>query len=423
MAATRRRIARATSACALAALLSGCGGGEEAGVPVIRWTTDRDPTGEMDKLVADCNEQNAERWKIEQVVMPPTVDAKREQIIRRLAAGDDGLDVLTIDVVWTAEFSETGWIVDLTDRLGPREAEFVPSAFETVRYDDRIWAYPMSTNVALLFWRTDLVDRAPQTWEELVTVAKRVQKQHPGMDGFLYQAAAYEGLTVDALEFVTAAGGAALDDSGTKATFGSGDATAHALTFMRTLVEEGVSPRETVTFQEEESRNSFQNGDAPFLRNWPYVYALANDPSSKVAGKFDVAPLPSFEGRERGGVLGGANLAISSFSKHPEQAWEALECVGGDGAQRRRALTRGEMPALQALYEDPEVRRAMPYIDVARTSLEDAVPRPATPYYNDLTRTIYLTANKVVGGRMPVDEAVEELQRASQLAIDGTPEI
>jgi multiple sugar transport system substrate-binding protein len=423
-----RRLLLAVVVLAAALVAAGCGGGgadaSSKGPVIIHWTTDRDPTGEVFKMIDDCNEEHADSWKIEPVIMPPAVDAKREQIMRRLAAGDDGLDVLTIDVVWTAEFSETGWIVDLTERVQPKAQDFIPSSLETVRYDDKLWAWPMGTNVALLFYRTDLVKTPPKTWEELVTVAKAVQAKHPGMNGFLYQGLPYEGLTVDALEFITAAGGTALNEAGTKATFADGDATKKAFAFMRTLVADGVAPREVVTFMEEESRQSFQNGDAVFLRNWPYVYPLANDrTSSKIAGKFDVAPLPKFEGGQSGGVLGGANLAISSFSKHPEQAWEVIECLGGADAQKRRAVTRGEMPTIDALYQDPDVRKAIPYLDVARTALDTAIPRPVTPYYNDLTREIYFISNKVVAGRMSPDDAVRELQSSAQLAVKGTPRI
>jgi multiple sugar transport system substrate-binding protein len=423
------RLASVAAVLLLAALVAGgCGGGADdanaSGEAVIHWTTDRDPTGEVFKLIDDCNAEHEGKWRIEPVIMPPAVDAKREQIIRRLAAQDDGLDILSMDVVWTAEFSETGWIVDMTDRLKGKEADFIPSSIETVRYDGKLWAYPMGTNVALLFYRTDLVKTPPKTWEELVRVARQQQAKHPGMKGFIYQGQPYEGLTVDALEFITAAGGEALSKDGTKAMFAKGDATKFAFTFMRQLIEDGVSPRETVTFMEEESRQSFQNGDAVFLRNWPYVYPLANDKgSSKVAGKFDVAPLPSFDGRRSGGVLGGANLAISAFSKHPEQSWEAIECLAGPAAQKRRAITRGEMPTLDALYDDPEIRKAIPYLGTARTALDSAIPRPVTPYYNDLTREIYFISNKVVAGRISPEAAVKELQESAQLAVDGTPRI
>lgn len=424
-----RRLAFAALLLLLAALVAaGCGGSADdasaSGQVVLHWTTDRDPTGEIFRLIDDCNRANAGKWKIAPVIMPPAVDAKREQIIRRLAAQDDGLDILSMDVVWTAEFSETGWIVDLSERMKDQESRFLPSAYETVKYDGRIWAWPMGTNVALLFYRTDLVKRAPETWEELVRVARQQQAKHPGMKGFIYQGQPYEGLTVDALEFITAAGGAALSDDGTKATFTKGDSTRFAFEFMRELVSSGVAPREIVTFMEEESRQSFQNGDAIFMRNWPYVYPLANDrASSKVAGKFAVAPLPKFEGRRSGGVLGGANLAITAFSKHPEQAWEAIQCLAGEKAQKRRAITRGEMPTIEALYQDEDIRKAIPYLDVARTAMNAAIPRPVTPYYNDLTREIYMISNKVVAGRQSPEDAVKELQESAQLAVNGTPRI
>jgi multiple sugar transport system substrate-binding protein len=329
-----------------------------------------------------------------------------------------------MDVVWTAEFSETGWIVDLTERMKDEESRFLPSSYATVKYDGRIWAWPMGTNVALLFYRKDLVTKPPTTWEELVKVAREQQAKHPGMKGFIYQGQPYEGLTVDALEFITAAGGEAISEDGKHATFAKGDSTKFAFEFMQSLVKSGVAPREIVTFMEEESRQSFQNGDAVFMRNWPYVYPLANDKaSSKVAGKFDVAPLPKFEGRRSGGVLGGANLAITAFSRHPEEAWQAIQCLAGPEAQKRRAITRGEMPTLAELYQDKDVRAAIPYLDVARTALDSAIPRPVTPYYNDLTREIYFVSNKVVAGRMSPEDAVKELQDSAQLAVDGTPRI
>lgn len=423
----RWRVA-ATIAVTLAAAttLAGCGGGaggSDGGVPVIRWTTDRDPLGVLDKQVKWCNEHAAGKWKIEPVIMPPTVDAKREQITRRLAAKDDGLDILSIDVVWTAEFSQAGWIVDLTERLKPREAEYVPAAIETVRYEDKLWAMPMNVNVAMLYYRTDIIKRPPDTWEELVKMSKEAQQKHPDMYGLLFQANQYEGLTVDALEFITSAGGNVLDESGKKAIITRGDSATFALGFMRSLVADGITPRAVVTFTEEESRQAFQQGKAVFLRNWPYVYPLANDKASSVAGKFDVAPLPGFEGRQRSGILGGANLAISAYSPHPEEAWEAMDCLAGEEWQRRRAIARGELPVLDRLYQDPEVKKAMPYVETARTALETALPRPVTPYYNDVTRAIYVNSNEAIAGVASPEEAAETMHGSVQRAISGNADI
>ncbi len=422
----RRRAPVAATVLAVAVLLgAACGGsGEESadGTPVLHFTTDRDPTNTIPGQVDRCNELADGRWRVEPILMPPTVDAKREQLSRRLAAGDPELDLVTIDVVWTAEFSEAGWLVDLSERMEPLRDRYVPAALATAEYDGAIWGAPVNTNVAMLYYRTDLLDAPPETWAELKEDALRARREHD-VAGFLFQGQQYEGLTVDAMEFMTSFGGQVLDETGTKVLLTDGPEALEGLTFMRSLLESGATPRIVATFTEEESRYAFQNGNAAMLRNWPYVYGLMSTGDSKVVGRFDVAPLPGRNPGDAAGVLGGANVAISSFSRHPELAWEALECLAGADYQRAMALSRSELPTLEQLYSDPQVREAMPFIDVSRTALDVALPRPVTPYYPDVTIAISRAANAVVNGSMAPDDAIERMQDQIQRAIDGRPVI
>jgi multiple sugar transport system substrate-binding protein len=420
-----RRFVRAALAVVMSALAAGCGSSASGaeGVPQIGFTTGRDPTGINEQVIANCNKQANGRYRIEAIYNPPTVDAQREQLIRRLAGKDPSLDVLAIDVIWTAEFSEARWIFDLTDQIAPVKNTFVPAALQTAEWKGKYWAVPVGTNVAVLYYRTDLVKEPPTTWEEMVRMAKEVQRSNPGMAGFLWQANQYEGLTVDAMEFIYAANGKVLSDDGTKSLLADGDGAVHAFTFMRSLFADGVSPRQVLTFQEEESRQMFQQGKAVFLRNWPYVYSLASGPDSKIKGKFDVVPLPAFDGRQTAGVLGGVNYAISRFSDHPKLAWEALQCLSSPEHNKLKMIAKGELSALEATYKDPEVIAKIPFTKVARTALDSAYARPATPYYNDLTTAINRNANNVAAGRLSPEEGVRKAHRSIQLAIDGKGEI
>jgi multiple sugar transport system substrate-binding protein len=412
---------------AVATAVGGCGGSSgdaQANQPaIVTVTTNRDPTGFVPRMFEKCSEESDGKYRIEAVITPPTVDAQREQLIRRLAGKDPSLDVLEMDVIWTAEFATAGWLLDLTERVRPMEQLYVPAGVKTVMYDDKFWALPVRLSVAMLYYRTDLVDTPPKTWEELVATAKAVQKEHPDLAGLLWQAAQYEGLTVDALEFILAAEGGVLNEDGTESIIDENDGAEHAFGFMRSLFEDGVTPRQVTTFREEESRQMFQQGKAVFLRNWPYVYALAAGPDSKIRGKYDVVPLPAFEGRSRAGVLGGANYAISRYSKHPELAWDAMMCLTSHQAQIDRLIEKGDLTALESGYTDPRARKAIPFLDVARQALDDAYPRPITPYYNDVTQAIYRAANDVASGRIEPDEAVEQIDRTVQLAVDGKGEI
>jgi multiple sugar transport system substrate-binding protein len=410
----------------LLAALTAAGCGDEAnagGKPVVTITVGRDPTGHIDRMLKKCGEAAGGKYVIEPIVQPPTVDAQREQLIRRLAGKDDSLDIIELDVIFTAEFSEAGWIYDMTEQIKPLEGQIVPAAMETVKYKGKYWGMPTRTNVALLYYRTDLVKKPPATWEEMVKIAKEVQADHPDMAGFLFQANQYEGLTVDALEFILAANGKVLSEDGKKSLLDEGDGAVYAYTFMQNLFKEGVTPKQVTTFQEEESRQMFAAGKAVFLRNWPYVYKLAQGPDSKVKGKIDVVPLPKFEKGTHAGVLGGATFSISRFSKHPDLAWEVLQCMSSKEVQKDRMLHKGDAPTWEELYTDPDLLKDTVFLPTLRKALDNAYSRPVTPYYNDVTNSIYRTANEVAAGRADPKEAVEKADKGIQLAIQGEGEI
>ncbi|MCW2926180.1 MAG: extracellular solute-binding protein family 1 [Thermoleophilia bacterium] len=411
-----------------ALLAAGCGSSADDadanGVPVLGFMTWRDQTGFDEEKFAKCAKESGGKYRIEAIPMGPSVDAAREQLTRRLAAGDDSIDMINLDVIWTAEFSDAGWILDLSERMGPIADQYVPAALESTRYKDKYWAVPAGTNAALMYYRTDLVDHAPETYEELAEMAKAAQAKQPGIAGFVFQGNSYEGGMVDALEFMGSANAKVLSDDGTKATLDDGDGATYALSWLQSIMDDKVSPKVVTTFMEEDARLAFQKGDAVFMRNWPYAWALMNqDKASKVKGKFDIAPLPGFKDRSSASVLGGQNLGISSSTKHPELAWEAMMCLTGEDIQREKAVKKGEMPTLKRLYSDPQMAKDVPFIDVLAKGLETGVNRPTTPYYNDVTIVIYKAYNDVLNGRLTPEEAVKEMQHGVQAALDGKAEI
>ena len=419
------------AACALVLVVAaltaaGCGGSADSasGTPVIGFMTWRDQTGFDEQQFRKCEKSDGNKYRIEAIPMGPSVDAAREQLTRRLAAGDESIDMINLDIIWTAEFSDAGWIMDLTKRVEPIKDRYVPAALESTVYKDRYWAIPAGTNAALLYYRTDLVDHAPKTYEELVELAKQAQAKEPGINGFVFQGGAYEGGTVDALEFMGSAGAKILSEDGAKATVGDGDSAEYAFTWLQQAFEDKVVPKVVTTYQEEDARLAFQKGDAVFMRNWPYAWALMNqDEASKVKGTFDIAPLPGFDGRSSASILGGQNYGIAASTDEPELAWMAMMCLTDEAIQKEKAKVKGEMPTLRHLYDDPGLAKDVPFLDVLAQGLETGVNRPTSPYYNDLTIAIYKTYNDVLNGRMEPQEAVDQLQRKVQAAVDGKAEI
>lgn len=429
MTAARTRTFVLACVLALASLVAaGCGGSADdaaaSGVPTLGFMTSRDQTGTDDKVFKYCAEQSGGKYRIEGIPVGPSTDAAREQITRRLAARDDSIDLINLDVIWTAEFSDAGWLVDLTERVNDVKDQFVDAPMNSAFYKGKYWGIPAGTDVSLLYYRTDFIKEPPKTWEDLVTQAKAAQKKQPGIAGFIFQGNSYEGGTVDALEFIHGAGANVLDEDGKKAVISDGDGATHALTFLRSLFEDGISPKVVTTYMEEDTRMAFQNGDAVFMRNWPYAFALmGQDEASKVKGKYAVAPLPGFDGRGRANVLGGQNFGIASTSKHAELAFDAIMCMNSEHVQKLRLENKGQAPTLKSLYADEALTKKYPHLTTVAEGLEVGKNRPVTPYYNDVTIVIYRFYNDVLNGRVDPQEAVDEMDRKIQKAIIGKAEI
>ncbi|MFC9824918.1 ABC transporter substrate-binding protein [Streptomyces erythrochromogenes] len=369
-----------------------------------------DLTDYLGPLLDDWNESRPDE-RVTLVELPDSADETRAQMISELRSGRDRFDVLNIDVAWTSEFAAAGWISPLERDRFPLDA-FLRPVVDTATFDGRLYAVPYVTNAGLLYYRKDILDLAgeqpPRTWSELARQARTIAPQH-GMDGYAGQFLPYEGLTVNATEAVHSAGGSILRDDGARVTVDSDGARA-GLRFLADGVREGWISREALGYKEEESRKAFQDGRLLFLRNWPYVYADASAAGSKVAGRFGAVPLPGADGPGTS-VLGGSNLAVSSHARHPASAADLISYLTSERVQRR-VLTEGSLPPVRAaLYEDPELVRAYPYLPTLRESVLSAVPRPKSPRYDQVSLAVQAVGQDVMALRQTPDEAVARLAR------------
>ncbi|MFE5676321.1 ABC transporter substrate-binding protein [Streptomyces erythrochromogenes] len=369
-----------------------------------------DLTDYLGPLLDDWNESRPDE-RVTLVELPDSADETRAQMISELRSGRDRFDVLNIDVAWTSEFAAAGWISPLERDRFPLDA-FLRPVVDTATFDGRLYAVPYVTNAGLLYYRKDILDLAgeqpPRTWSELARQARTIAPQH-GLDGYAGQFLPYEGLTVNVTEAVHSAGGSILRDDGARVTVDSDGARA-GLRFLADGVREGWISREALGYKEEESRKAFQDGRLLFLRNWPYVYADASAAGSKVAGRFGAVPLPGADGPGTS-VLGGSNLAVSSHARHPASAADLISYLTSERVQRR-VLTEGSLPPVRAaLYEDPELVRAYPYLPTLRESVLSAVPRPKSPRYDQVSLAVQAVGQDVMALRQTPDEAVARLAR------------
>lgn len=368
-----------------AALLSACSDREPAGPPVLNWYVFDEPSGSFAEAVRRCNAAAAGRYRIRTVALPADADQQREQLVRRLAARDADIDLIGMDVIWTAEFAEAGWVLPWEGEAARQaRAGRIPATVDSATYEGHLWAAPFTSNAQLLWYRTDRVDHAPRTWEQLIERAEAL-----GEAGTIQaQGQRYEGLTVFFTSLLASAGGAILSDDATAVALPEGP-TRRALTIMQRLATSPAADPALASNREDEARLGFEAGDSSFMVNYTFVWPSARRNAPSVAAHMGWARWPRVDAHRPSRVtLGGLNLAVGAYSRHPHLAFDAAACITRRAHQRIAAMQGALPPTIGALYEEPEVRAVFPFADVLRATLRDAVQRPQTPLYNDVSLAI-----------------------------------
>ena len=356
------------------------------------------------------------------VVATPNSATERFALYQQiLASHSSDIDIFQIDVVWPGMLAPH--LVDLSQYIGSDVTKlYFPSLITNDTVNGRLVALPWFTNAGVMYYRKDLLKKyhaePPATWQQLTDIAHRIQDAerragNPRMVGFVFQAKGYEGLTCDALEWIDSFGGGALVDTDGKVTVDNPRAVA-ALELAKSWIGD-IAPRGVLNYDEEESRGVFQSGNAVFMRNWPYAWALGNAPDSPIRGKIGVIAVPAGgpDGHQTG-VLGGWQLAVSKYSKHPELAVDLVRYLSSRAEQKRRALAGSYNPAIPALYRDPQVLAAVPFFGTLYPTFVHAVARPsriAGAKYARVSAEFYYTVHDVLSGKIAAAPALATLQQ------------
>ena len=457
----RRWVALLLTALTTASVLSACDSGPH-GLVVGLYT----PAGDSATFTAvakRCTEQFGRRITIQQYGLPKSPDNQRLQLARRLTGHDRTLDVMAMDVIWTAEFADAGWVLPLSDDpAGRAEADAItdtlPGPLATATWRHKLYAAPVATNTQLLWYRADLVDNPPTTWDGMVAEAARLYAAgQPSWIGV--QGKQDEGLVSWFNTLLVSAGGQVLSDDGKTVTLTDTPqrraATAKALQIIKTVATApGADPSVTQT-DSSTARLAVEQGRAALEVNWPYVlasmlenavkggvsflplnerpdlagsinrlgmfvptdqqFSAAYEDSKKV---FSFAPYPGVQaGRPAKVTLGGLNLAVAKTTRHKAEAFEAIRCLRNLQNQKLVSIERG-MPAVRtSLYSDPEFQLRYPQYDIIRRQLTDAAVRPASPVYQAVSIRISATLAPING--IDPERTADALTAEVQKAIDG----
>jgi multiple sugar transport system substrate-binding protein len=349
-----------------------------------------------------------------EIVRAPTAPARRRrEFLAQVQAGDPTLDILLLPDSWIAEFASGSWLRPLEDLVSDAGVElqgFFPAAVEASTIDGRLVALPWVTDGGALYYRSDVLDDLgldpPGSWDELQALTMDALDESGLPFGFVWQGAAYDGLTCNTLEHIWTQGGLVVDGEG-RVTFDTLE-TRRALEQMSQLIASGTSPSEVVTFREGETEEVFLAGDALLMRYWASAWDSVGKPGSPLAGKVGIAPLPA-------SCLLGQHLALSASSQHPEAAFRFMAFLVDYEQQRQLAMDAGQMPALKAVYEDRGLLTSNPVYEIIHRSLSATRPRPAIAWYSEFSEVIHTEVNSLLQGGQSVEDTVSGVQDRLEL--------
>jgi trehalose/maltose transport system substrate-binding protein len=354
----------------------------------------------------DSCKAGVEAWEkksghVAKLVASPTSSTEALALYQQLlAAGASDIDVIRIDVVWPGILGS--FLLDLKPYSKGAEKDHFESIVTNNTVDGHLVAMPWQADAGVLYYRKDLLEKygeaPPITWDQLGKTAKKIQdaERKAGQKelwGIVFQGKAYEGLTCNALEWVASYGGGSIVEPDGKVSIDNPHAAA-ALTTVASWVGE-ISPPGVLSYEEEESRGVFQAGNAVFMRNWPYAWSLSQGDTSPVKGKVAVIALPKAEGGRGAAALGGWNLAVSKFSKHPEVAADLVLYLTGHDEEKRRAIQYSVQPTIPSIYEDKDVLAKNPFFANLLATFKNAVPRPSTATHDKYNQVSSAFANAV----------------------------
>jgi len=377
----------AVLAAALAgAVLSACGG-SSGGPPQLTFFVAIQPGGTIEATAERCTKEAGGKYTIKPELLPNDATQAREQLVRRLGAKDSSIDIIGLDVILTSEFANAGWIEQWTGKFKIEASEHVfSSVLKTATFENKLYAAPFNTNTQLLWYRKDLVPKPPETWDEMIEMAEEL----PEADQIQVQAERYEGYTVWVNALIESAGTHIL--AGPEEVELAQKPTEEALEVIGKLAHSSAASPNLPTSNEDSARLAFEAGEAAFMTNYTFAFASAKENAPEINEVMGAAPFPRVNENPAKPPLGGFNLAVSAYSSHKKEAFEAAACLSGEKSELTATELDGLPPSHENLYTNPVVEKAYPgFAGLVKESVEAAGARPVTPAYQDVTSALQRT--------------------------------
>lgn len=373
-------------------------------------------------VVEDFERQNPD-IKLDLIEGPNATNLLEDLYTTSFLLGNSPYDLAYMDIVWVPKFAAAGWLLDLTNQVPANTLQaFMPGDLNGGRYQDRLYRLPVQSDGGMLYYRQDLLAASglqpPDTVEDLMAIARTLQGQGKVTWGYVWQGRQYEGLAAMFVEILQGFGGFWIDPQTLAVGLEDPEAIA-AVKFLRSTITEGISPPGVTTYQEEEGRRLFQSGAVAMMRNWPYAWSLVNGPESPVAGKVGIKPMVHAPGYRSGACQGGWGLGIVKTTRHPEEAWRAVQFFTSPAAQRRLVLENSFVPTRRDLFQAPELVKVYSFLPTLERVVDNAVLRPPIAQYAQASDILQRYLSAAFTGRQSPEAAMAAAARETRFLLGG----
>lgn len=419
-----RTLAIGFASTTITSLLESCSGGSGSNITHLIWQSELDITTAYQDIVEHYNNTNTDNIRVTLRAIPGGTDDLTAIERNLFRAHSAAADIYSIDIVFVPELASQQWSMPISESQWPAStrAQYLQAPLQACTFNGQVWAAPYRTDVGLIYYRTDLVDTPPRTWDDLTTLTQSVfRRPHPEQlqYGYVWQGSQYEGLVCNFDEVLHGYGGSILaPDDPTTVTVDSPEARQALNTMVGWTNNIPISPPNTDTYTEDVARQTWEDGKAIFMRNWPYVYVHAQGTKTQktqVTGKFDIHPM-LYGGSNTVGhsSIGGWQLAINSFTDPDKQAaaWKFIQYMLGREAQEKGAREAGWLVTLQDIYTDRSIGNEIPLFKKIGPILQTAKPRPLTPRYEEVSQKIQIHVRRALNKTVSVSQALQDLASA-----------
>ncbi|RZM82311.1 ABC transporter substrate-binding protein [Leptolyngbya iicbica] len=375
------------------------------------------------QLLADEFEAEHPDIKIDLVEGPNAADNVENLYTTSFLLGDSPYDLVYSDVVWIPKFAAAGWLQDLSDRVSDDDlSAFLDADVAAGRYQGGLYRMPFRSAMGMLYYRTDLLDEIgaapPETFSDLIQASETIQETTDVPYGYVWQGLQYEGLVTNFVEIIAGYGGYWVNPETLEVGLDS-EAGINAVKFMKQVIDKGITPAGVTNYLEEDSLRVFENGNAVFLRNWPYVWAEANKDGSPVQGNIALKPMVHAPDENPAACLGGWGFGVAASTSHPEEAWEVVDFFTSRQGQKQFALEYAYVPSRRDLFTDPDILAKFPHYEQLLEVAETTVPRPPIGQYAQLSDILQRYLSSALTDQMTPEAAMAKAAGESRRVLNS----